>query len=69
VSNVPKLDDFHYHEMLDRLHVMMCNVDTHLLQHPVCKIDTKIKNHVNSAMNELCEAYQMVSTIEIKLNK
>ena len=37
-----KLDQFHYHEMLDRLHVLMSTLDDHILQHPVCKLEKEI---------------------------
>ncbi len=30
----PSLDDFHYHEVVDRCHVIMCMIQDHLLDHP-----------------------------------
>jgi predicted protein tyrosine phosphatase len=56
-ENKPKLDKFHYHEMLDRLSVVMDITDRHLQQHPVAKIDTEIKDHISKAVDELYEAY------------
>ena len=33
----PTLDEYHYHEIVDRLHIVMCMIDDHLQQHPVTK--------------------------------
>ena len=54
-----QLDDYHYHELLDRLHVIMCTIDDHLIQHPVCKIETDIKDHIVNAVDQLYMAYQL----------
>lgn len=55
-----KLDKFHYHEMLDRLHVIMLNIDTHIQNHPVIEKETEVKDLVNIAQNKLGEAYQII---------
>lgn len=55
-----ELDDYHYHELLDRLHVIMCTIDNHLIQHPVCKIETDVKDHVSNAVDQLFIAYQLI---------
>jgi hypothetical protein len=52
-----ELDDYHYHELLDRLHVIMSTIDDHLIQHPVCKIETNIKDHITNAVDQLVMAY------------
>jgi hypothetical protein len=54
-----ELDDYHYHELLDRLHVIMSTIDDHLIQHPVCKIETNIKDHITNAVDHLWLAYQL----------
>ena len=54
-----QLDDYHYHELLDRLHVIMSTIDDHLIQHPVCKIETNIKDHITNAVDQLSMAYQL----------
>ena len=53
-----KLDKFHYHEMLDRLHVVMSTIDDHILQHPVCKLEKDICTKVDDALTLLFQAYQ-----------
>tara|TARA_B110000881_G_scaffold176945_1_gene161954 strand:- start:221 stop:415 length:195 start_codon:yes stop_codon:yes gene_type:complete len=60
MSGKPKLDEFHYHEMLDRLHVMMTIADAHLQQHPVAKLETEVASHISSAVDHLWQAYQLI---------
>lgn len=54
-----QLDDYHYHELLDRLYVIMSTIDDHLIQHPVCKIETNIKDHITNAVDQLVMAYHL----------
>ena len=55
-----KLDKYHYHEMLDRLHVVMSMIDVHLQQHHVSKIETDVKDLISEAHDKLYQAYQIV---------
>lgn len=55
-----KINSGHYHEALDRLHIVMENIDDHILKHPVCKKHKKIKKQIEDALETLAEAYQMV---------
>ena len=63
-SESTELDDIknklekHYHEMLDRLHVLMSTLDDHILQHPVCKLEKEIGKNVEEALSLLWQAYQ-----------
>ena len=59
-----ELDDFHYHEALDRLHVVMDIIDSHLTQHPVLKLETEVKDLVDDAQIKLWEAYQIIGNIK-----
>ena len=54
------LNGSHYHEVLDRLHIILSMCDDYLLQHPVCKVDKEITREVENAVNSLSVAYQMV---------
>jgi hypothetical protein len=58
-----ELDDFHYHEALDRIHITMNNIDTHLIQHPVLKLETEVKDLVEAAQTKLWHAYQIIGNI------
>lgn len=55
-----KLDKYHYHELLDRLHVIMSNIDTHLTQHPVLELEPEVSKLVEEAQTTLWEAYQLI---------
>lgn len=59
----PKLDEFHYHEMLDRLSVVISIVDSALVQHPVAKLDKNIQQLIDEANEKLSEAYQLAGGI------
>lgn len=58
-----ELDDFHYHEALDRIHVIMDTIDAHLIQHPVLKLETEVKDLVEEAQTKLWHAYQIIGNI------
>lgn len=55
-----KLDEFHYHELLDRLHVIMTNCDEHLLSHSVTPNEIEVEQHIQSALKHLMKAYQII---------
>jgi hypothetical protein len=57
-----EINDGHYLELLDRLHVMMCNLNDHCLEHPLAQSDDEIKTKIDTALKELWDAYQIVGT-------
>jgi hypothetical protein len=59
----PKLNDGHYLEITDRLHVVSSIIDTHLLQHPVCKLEREVTEKVDAALTLLFEAYQIAGNL------
>lgn len=67
MANKIELDQFHWHEALDRTHLVLCNIDDFLIQHPVLKLNPKIRKHVEKASESLTEAYSMLG--EESLNK
>lgn len=62
-----ELDQFHWHEALDRTHLVLSNIDDFLIQHPVLKLNPEIRKHVEKASENLTEAYSMLG--EESLNK
>jgi len=62
-----ELDDFHYHEALDRLMVTIQHIDQHLVQHPVLKLETEVKDLVVDGADKLWLAYQKLG--ELKTNE
>jgi hypothetical protein len=61
----PKLDEFHYHEMTDRLNVVMMVIENNLTQHPVAKLNKDIQNLIDDAHDKLFEAYQLSGRKEL----
>lgn len=55
-----KINDGHYLELLDRLHVQSCMIEDHLVNHPLTKKIKKVKKLVDEAGWALAEAYQIV---------
>ena len=60
-----KLDDGYYHEMMDRLHVVLSTINDHITSHKVCDEHDDIKSKMNEAEDILAEAYQMVGKLTI----
>jgi hypothetical protein len=64
-----KINPGHYHEMMDRLHVIMSTLDDHILQHPVAKVHKELNSHLNNALEELWQAYQIAGNLDFEKNK
>jgi hypothetical protein len=64
----PKLDEFHYHEMTDRLNVVMMVIENNLTQHPVAKLNKDIQKLIDEANDKLAEAYQIAGKLEYESN-
>ena len=56
------LDDFHAHEALDRCDMMISILSDHLLGHPYVVTHPEILALMESAGNQLAEAYQLIGT-------
>lgn len=52
------IDEFSKHEALDRSAMILNIIDTHLLQHPVIKLDKELKEKVTKSAELLYEVYQ-----------
>ena len=59
------LDQFHWHEMLDRLHVVKCIFDDFILSHP-CADHKELKRPIEAVSDALRRLYQHVGTAEFK---
>lgn len=64
-----KINDGHYLELLDRLHVIMCNLEEHCIKHPVSKKHKDIKFQLEYAVGQIWDAYQQVGAIDYENNK
>jgi len=59
----------HYLELMDRIHVLCCTLDEHILNHPLSENESDIQAKLDSALELLLEAYQMVGNKEISYEK
>jgi hypothetical protein len=64
-----KINDGHYLELMDRLHVQSCMIEDHLMGHPLTKKIKKVKKLIDDAGWALAEAYQIVGQESIKNEK
>jgi len=64
-----KINDGHYLELLDRLHVIMCNIEEHCVKHPISKKNKDIRFQLEYALGQLWDAYQQVGDLEDDKNK
>jgi len=58
-----KLNDGHYLEAMDRLHLITEMMDNFLMNHPVIHKNKDLKKLVNFSMINLMEVYQRVGKI------
>jgi hypothetical protein len=61
-----KINDGHYLELMDRLHVQTCMIEDHLVSHPLTKKIKKAKKLIDDAVMSLSEAYQIVGNKSYK---
>jgi xanthine dehydrogenase molybdopterin-binding subunit B len=50
----------HYLELMDRIHIVMMNVQDHLLEHPLTQKYKDIEKQIEDAQHKLLKAYQLV---------
>ena len=55
-----KINNGHYLELMDRLHVQSSMIEEHLVNHPLTKKIKKVKKLIDNASWTLIEAYQIV---------
>jgi len=58
-----KINDGHYHEMMDRLHVQMETLDEHLLKHPIGQQHKGVNKLLIEAIVTLLQAYQLTGKL------
>ena len=59
-KNSNEINDGHYLELMDRLHIVSCTIDDHILNHPLSEEHKDIQNKIDEALSLLMDAYQMV---------
>jgi hypothetical protein len=58
------INDGHYLELMDRIHIVMMNIQDHLLEHPLVENYKDIQTKIEKAQNNLWKAYQLVGEKE-----
>ena len=56
----------HYLELMDRLHIVMMNIQEHIIEHPLALNEKDIQKKVEKAQYKLWEAYQLVGNKEVE---
>ena len=59
-----KVNAGHYLELMDRLHILMCTLDEHCMNHPVSKQNRNVKAQLEHALEQLWDAYQTVGSLD-----
>lgn len=64
-ANMPdksEINDGHYLELLDRTHIIMSNVNDHLLEHPLTEDDEELKRMFEQIIEALWDTYQTIGS-------
>ena len=59
----------HYLELMDRLHIVMMNIQEHIIEHPLALNEKDIQKKVEKAFKHLWNAYQLVGQKEDSYEK
>ena len=58
-----EINDGHYLELMDRLHVANSMIEDHITTHPLTDSLPEVKKLVEEAQSKLWEAYQLVGSL------
>lgn len=61
-----EINDGHYLELMDRIHILMSTLQEHIIEHPVSEQNSKIKKRLNKSINILWDTYQIVGDLSFK---
>ena len=59
-----KVNSGHYLELLDRLHILMCTLDEHCIEHPVAKKHKNVKQQLKLTLSQLWNVYQEIGSLD-----
>ena len=57
---MPKINNGHVHELLDRTHVIARNIELHLLEHPLTDTDNELYDLIFNILKEMANLYQVI---------
>jgi hypothetical protein len=55
-----EINSGHYLELMDRIHVLSCTLDDHILNHELTEKIPEVQQQLSIALDSLMEAYQIV---------
>lgn len=61
-NNKPEINDGHYHELLDRTHMVCSIIDEHLIKHPLGTADEEINFKLEYVLGQLYDTYQLIGS-------
>jgi hypothetical protein len=59
----------HYLELMDRIHIVMMNIQDHLIDHPLAENERDVRKKIEKSLHKLWEAYQLVGNKEDSYEK
>jgi hypothetical protein len=59
----------HYLELMDRIHIVMMNIQDHLIDHPLAENERNVRKKIEKSLHKLWEAYQLVGNKEDSYEK
>ena len=59
-----ELDEFHYHEALDRSHMISSMIEEFLIQHPVFEKHNHLRESAEKAQKLIIDSYQSIGALE-----
>lgn len=63
-----EINDGHYLELMDRIHILSCQLDDHILNHPISRANRDVEYHLSIALDNLLIAYSNIGYIEDENN-
>lgn len=63
-----EINDGHYLELMDRIHILSCQLDDHILNHPISRANRDVEYHLSIALDNLLIAYSTIGYIEDENN-
>ena len=64
---MPQLDEFHQHEAVDRLHVVICMLDEYVSEHPFIEAYPLLKQKIDQAVKLLAQARSEAAAVDMGL--
>ena len=58
-----EINDGHYLELMDRLHVVTSTIEDHIFNHPLTDTLPEVKILIGEAQMKLMQAYQIVGSL------